>query len=188
MEARNSLHANPTAGIPGTSDIRGSVRCGSEIRSADDTWDDLVAIEAAITRRVSGMRPVELGSGTELIASELPTLPPPGLATGRRESPEVVVARIRLHTSMDELLYRLAVGDWDGAHRANAELVHFVPRVVVGRAVLAATELDYMQEFVIACIDGQSTWGQVVDSAPFEPAETLRALSALVDLGLVACL
>jgi len=157
-------------------------------RSADDTWDDLVAIEDAMMRRVSGMRPVELGSGTELIASERPTLPPPAHAPGWRESPEVVVARIRLHTSMDELLYRLAVGDWEGAHRANAELVHFVPRIIVGRAVLAATDLDYMQEFVVACVDGQSTWGEIVDSAPFEPAETLRALSALVDLGLVTCL
>jgi hypothetical protein len=45
-----------------------------------------------------------------------------------------------------------------------------------------------MQEYVLACVDGHSTWGQIVSDAPFEPADTLRALSALVDLGLVGCL
>jgi hypothetical protein len=153
----------------------------------DDTWDDLPAIEWT-PRRDSGMRPTELVSGTQLVDDERPTVPPPGQRTPRAADPGVHVARIHLHTSMDELLYRLAVGDWEGAYRANTELVHFIPRVVAPRAEVAANKLDYMQEFVLACVDGQSTWGQIVSDAPFEPGETLRALCALVDLGLVGCL
>jgi hypothetical protein len=172
MEARSSSSERNTEKLP------------------DDTWDDLVAIEWAVPRRDSGVRPIELGSGTQLVASERPTLPPPCQRRGRAgdaSDASVHVARIHLHTSMDELLYRLAVGDWEGAYRANAELVHFVPHVVVPRVEIAATSLDYLQEFVLAYVDGRATWGQIVSDAPFEPAETLRALSALVDLGLVGC-
>lgn len=143
-------------------------------------------------RRDSEIRAVS--SGTELIASERPTLPPPGdwrVAGEWREPGEpadVVVARIHLHTSMDELLYRLAVGDWDGAYRANAELEHFVPRVVAGRIEIAVADLDHVHEFVLASIDGLATWGEIVEAAPFERGETLRVLCALVDQRLVACL
>jgi len=166
-------------------------RSSSEQRKGklpDDTWDDLVAVDFGPPRRDSGVRAIDLGSGTQLVESERPTVPPPGRRLTTAEDAKVHVARIHLHTSMDELLYRLAVGDWEGAYRANAELVHFVPHVVVARAELRSTQLDYLQEFVLACVDGEATWGNIVQDAPFEPAETLRALSALVDLGLVSCL
>jgi hypothetical protein len=155
--------------------------CGS----AEEVEGGVDSIDAHVPRRDSGIRNREPASGT-VLTSERATLPPPG--RGRHTDPSIHVARIRLHTSMDELLYRLAVGDWEGAYRANVELVHLVPHVVAPRSEIEATELDYLQEYVLACVDGQSTWGDLVSGAPFEPAETLRALSALVDLGLVGCL
>jgi hypothetical protein len=136
-------------------------------------------------RRDSGVMAVELGSGTQLRPSERPTLPPPEC---RSEPTAVLVAHIRLHTSMDELLYRLAVGDWAGAYRANEELEQFVPRVVAGRVEISVADLDAVHEFVLACVDGHATWGEIVNGAPFEKGETLRALCALVDQRLVCCL
>jgi len=89
---------------------------------------------------------------------------------------------------MDELLYRLAVGDWEGAYRANEELEPFVPHLVAGRLEVSTLDLDHLQEFVLACVDGRATWGEIVASAPFEPGETLRALCALVDQRVLSCL
>jgi hypothetical protein len=136
-------------------------------------------------QRHSGIRMLEVGSGAKIDASECPTIPPPGPARPGSEAPEVLITRVHLHTTMDEILYRLAVGDWDGAWRANEELESFVPHIIAARVVLAATPLDSLQEFILAYVDGLSTWGEIVEGAPFEATDTLKALCLLVDQGII---
>jgi hypothetical protein len=151
-------------------------------RSPDDTLEEFP--DLAWLRHDSDVRALDLGSGRDLDRSERATLPPSGAGP---DAPETVATRVRLHTSMDEILYRLSVGDWDGALRAHEDLRDCVPRVTAGRLMLDTLGLDGTTEFVLTYVDGASSWGSIVDSAPFEPAETLRSLCALVDEGVVSC-
>jgi hypothetical protein len=117
-----------------------------------------------------------------MLASERPTVPPP-----RRSSPrawaesDVVVSRFHLGPSVDEVLYRLSVGDLTGAALANEELEGCVPTRRASDFVVAALQLSHLEEYMLASVDGASTWGDILDSAPFAPHETLRALCRLVD-------
>jgi len=117
------------------------------------------------------------------LASELPTLPPPRYAGA---STDVMVSHIHLGPSIDEVLYRLSLGDLTGAALANEELELCVPTRVAPRIVIAALELTYLEEFILASIDGKATWGELLDSSTFSPKDTLRALCELVDKGAVA--
>jgi hypothetical protein len=119
------------------------------------------------------------GSSTRL-ASERPTLPPAA------PDGDVMVSHIHLGPSVDEVLYRLSLGDLSGAALANEELEPYVPSRCMAAVVIAAMELTYLEEFVLASIDGQSTWGEILDGSPFNPRDTLKALCELVDKGALA--
>jgi len=152
--------------------------------------DDDLSEAAAPARRDSGIRPSppddraragERRSGTRLTADS-PTLPPPG----RESEADVVVHRVRLGPSIDEILYRLSLGDEKGAFLAARDLDPLVPRVVAPRVVLVATELPHLEEYVLALVDDAAAWGEILESSPFAPEETLGALCELVDKGIVA--
>jgi hypothetical protein len=115
------------------------------------------------------------GSSTRL-TTERPTLPPPA-------TDDVMVSRIHLGPTVDEVLYRLSLGDLAGAALANEELENCIPSLGSAPVVIAAMQLTYLEEFMVASIDGESTWGEILDSSPFSPKETLEALCQLVDKG-----
>jgi hypothetical protein len=128
------------------------------------------------------------GSGTRLAASERPTLPPPEssedcVAGGAMASDEFMVSRIHLGPSVDEVLYRLSLGDLSGAALANEDLEPCVPARSSTALIVASMDLTCLEEFILATIDGHSTWGEIMDSSPFSPRDTLAALCELVDKG-----
>jgi hypothetical protein len=142
------------------------------------------------TRRDSGIRPTapeaardedERGSGAQLV-EDRKTQPPPGWPGA---SDDVVVAHIRLHPSVDEVLYRLSLGDERGAFLAAADLEALVPRVIAGHVILVAMRLTYLEEYILSYVDACSTWAEILDSSPFAPSETLAALCELVDKGAI---
>lgn len=120
------------------------------------------------------------GSGTRLAASERPTVPPPG-----QSETDVMVSHIHLGPSVDEVLYRLALGDLSGASLANEELEDYIPQRNSPLVVVEALELSYLEQYMLASVDGEATWGDLLDSSPFPPKDTLLALCELVDKGVV---
>ena len=129
---------------------------------------------------------VSARESSTMLASERPTVPPPRRATPRGWSkPDVVVLRFHLGPSVDEILYRLSVGDLTGAALANEELEAYVPVRRARAFVVSAPQLTHLEEFMLASVDGESTWGDILDGAPFAPDETLRALCLLVDKGAI---
>jgi len=148
------------------------VAAGMTAEDTIPTWQPLV------------FEPAPPGSSTRL-ASERPTMPPPA-PRGAGGSEDVMVSRIHLGPSVDEVLYRLSLGDLSGAALANEELEPCVPRRNTPPIIIAAMQLDYLEEYVLACIDGQTTWAEILDSSPFSPRDTLKALCELVDKGALA--
>lgn len=160
-----------------------------QVRSTSDHIDEEQL--SPPTRRDSGIRPAAGGeadpsgertSGTRLVEKPA-TLPPPAPAVE-----DLVVARITLRPSVDEVLYRLSVGDDRGAFLASTDLERTVPWVVAPRVVLTAMRLSYLEEYILSFVDGASTWADILDCSPFSSAETLGALAALVDKGAVTLL
>lgn len=133
---------------------------------------------APATRRDSGIRPTsptssdssdERGSGTRL-ADDYPTLPPPPTLL----EDDIVVLRIRLVPSVDEILYRLSLGDENGAFEVAAELGPMVPRVTAPRVVLVAAQLPHLEQHVLSFIDGTSTCDDILCSSPSRPPPRSR--------------
>jgi hypothetical protein len=138
----------------------------------------LTADDTIPTWQESLVGPESRGSGIRL-ASEKPTLPPPP-PTG-----DVMVSRIHLGPSVDEVLYRLSLGDLSGAALANEELERCVPERTAAAIVVHAMQLTYLEEYMLTLVDGHTLWGDVLDSSPFAPKDTLQALCDLVDKGAV---
>jgi hypothetical protein len=131
---------------------------------------------------------VEPRESSTVLASERPTVPP--IAESCKTLPEfahddVMVSRIHLGPSIDEVLYRLSLGDLTGAALANEELEPCVPVRAVAAVIVAAMQLTYLEEYVLAFVDGTSAWGEILDGSPFSPRETLHALCELVDKGAI---
>ena len=125
---------------------------------------------------------VPLESGPRL-ASERPTLPPTGASAGEEE--DVVLSHFHLGPSVDEVLYRLSLGDYVGAALANADLEGCVPARCLVPAVIGAMQLAYLEEYMLSAVDGRLTWGDILDASPFSPKDSLKALCDLVDKGAV---
>jgi hypothetical protein len=145
--------------------------------SPDDTiptWNALRVHDEAGAERESCSR----------LASERPTLPPPG-RKGSDDGGSVMVSHIHLGPSVDEVLYRLSMGDFQGAALANAELEGCVPTLAAPPVIIESMRLPYLEEFVLALVDGTATWGLILDTSPFAPRDTLRALCELVDKGAI---
>jgi hypothetical protein len=138
-------------------------------------------------RRNSGIQTVQerpaddRGSGIRL-ANNSPTMPPPAAMPEH----DIVIQRIHLAPSVDEILYRLSVGDQRGAFEAADDLGPLVPRVTVPRVILQAMVLTHVEEHVLSFVDGESTWDDILDSSPFGAALTLESLCELVDKGAVS--
>ncbi len=94
-----------------------------------------------------------------------------------------MVSRIHLGPSVDEVLYRLSLGDLSGAALANEDLEECIPARSSTALIVASMDLTCLEELILATIDGQSTWGEILDGSPFSPRDTLEALCELVDKG-----
>jgi hypothetical protein len=107
-----------------------------------------------------------------------PTLPPP--------SPLSVI-RFRSGLPVDELVYRLGVGDSSGALDAAEELFEdgAVARVVLPPEVIATMMLEYRESMLLAYVNGSSTLKQVINDTGLELIDALRALCELVDRRIV---
>jgi len=121
------------------------------------------------------------GSSVRL-ASEKPTLPPPPDNDVEGDG-GVMVSHIHLGPSVHEVLYRLSLGDLSGAALANEELEGCIPTRTAAAIVIKAMRLSYLEEFMLAAVDGETPWGEILDSSPFNPKDTLQSLCELVDKG-----
>jgi hypothetical protein len=111
--------------------------------------------------------------------TDAPTLPPPAM---------VSVVRFRSGAPVDELLYRMGVGDYVGALDVAEELLdeRAVPIVVLPRSVIAEMTLEYRECLLLACVDGSSTLEKAIDDSGLEMIDALRALCDLLDKRIVA--
>jgi len=97
-----------------------------------------------------------------------------------------MVSHIHLGPSVDEVLYRLSLGDLSGAALANEELEAYLPARNTAPIVIQSMDLSYLEEYMLATVDGETTWGDILDSSPFPPKDTLQAMCDLVDKGALA--
>ena len=123
------------------------------------------------------------GSSVRLASERPPLPPPPGNDVEREEDGGVMVSHIHLGPSVHEVLYRLSLGDLSGAALANEELEGCVPTRTAAAIVIRAMSLSYLEEFMLAAVDGETPWGEILDSSPFNPKDTLQSLCELVDKG-----
>jgi hypothetical protein len=119
-------------------------------------------------------------SGEQLCASECPTLPPP---------PSVRIEHF--HTTpvdMDELLYRLSVGDHEGALGVAESLLREdpIPLIIVAGVLLQAMNLSHRDEYVLSFVDGCSTLGEVVLATGLVKLEALRSVCELLERNVIA--
>ncbi len=142
--------------------------------------------EGAAPKRDSGIRPVA--------QADRPTMPPP-----RRRAPPSLDALRRAGPSafnaasaaVDEVLYRLSVGDGAGAARVGEELHDAVPLLAASRGVPgamgapAATELGLSEEYLLTLIDGAQSCRELLARSQLAAEDSLRGLCELVDRGLV---
>ena len=63
---------------------------------------------------------------------------------------------------------------------------HLVPFAIGGRDAHAHASIDDRQAFVLPLIDGRTTIESIAERSPLPPAETLKALIALEEAGLIA--
>jgi hypothetical protein len=175
LAERVAESVGPTAGDSGAGDD-----ASADEECAPATWRESgvrPSLDADLAS--SGETSSERRSGIQL-TSEKATLPPPSLEV---EGP--VVSHIHLRPSIDEILYRLSLGDEKGAFLAGLDLEPLVPRVMAPRAIVRAMHLSYLEEYVLSFVDAVSTWGEILDGSPFAAHDTLGALCELVDKGIV---
>jgi hypothetical protein len=107
-----------------------------------------------------------------------PTLPPPA---------PLSVIRFRSGLPVDELVYRMGVGDQSGVLDAAEELLAdgVVVRIVLPPEVIATMMLEYRESMLLAYVSGSSTLKQVIQETGLEMIDALRALCELVDRRIV---
>jgi hypothetical protein len=112
------------------------------------------------------------------LPEDRPTLPPPPLAS---------VVRYRTGAPVDELQYRLAMGDHVAALAAAEDLFEggYVP--VALPSVLTPMELNlgYRECTLLTLIDGETPLATVLQSSGLDQLDALRALCELVEAELV---
>ena len=138
--------------------------------------------------RLSSLRPCNasprIDGADDRPGSERETLPPaPPSERGPFGPP--MVQRIQLAPTVDEVLYRLSVGDDAGAREAAGELGGLIPSMRAGAVVLSVLALGPLEELMLACVDDTSSWGNIMLRAPMLEGDALRALCQIVEKGAV---
>jgi hypothetical protein len=124
----------------------------------------------------------ERESGEQLCANERPTIPSPPPA------PDVSVEHIRVGAPIDEVLYRMSVGDYDGALSVGESLMveDPIPLVIVPKLLIAAMKLAHREEYVLSFVDGWSTMREVVEATRLPEVDALRSLCELLEKNILA--
>jgi hypothetical protein len=112
---------------------------------------------------------------------ERETLPPPTVEP-------VSIERIQLGVSVDELLYRYAVGDISGAISVGMLLLEedHVPSIVMAGVVLATVPTSGREEYILTLVDGWSTLSEIAEVSRLSTLETVHTFCELMDKGIVA--
>jgi hypothetical protein len=107
-----------------------------------------------------------------------PTLPPPA---------RVSVTRYKSGAPVDELLYRLSVGDNAGALDAAQALfdTRRIPVLVLPLQTMTAL-FGYRADLLLSCIDGATPLSDVIDASGMEMLDALRALGELLAENVIA--
>jgi hypothetical protein len=108
-----------------------------------------------------------------------PTVPPPPIAS---------VIRYKSGAPVDELLYRMAMGDAAGAVDAAQALfdARYVPVLILPPLGLGESTLGYREELLLSLVAGQATLTDVIDGSGLEMIDALRALCELIEKDVIA--
>ncbi len=121
-------------------------------------------------------------SGPQLKAAryERETLPPPALEP-------IAIERIQLGVSVDELLYRYAMGDIAGALNVGLPLLDedHIPAIIMPDVVVSALNVSGREEYVLSLVDGWSTMAEIVEVSRLSTLETLRTFCELIEKGVL---
>jgi hypothetical protein len=124
--------------------------------------------------RSSGIR---LKSAPEWEAAERPTLIPQ--ARGRKPKPNP-------SELLDEVLFRIDCGDFDGALTAVDPFLGRVPVLRMTREQLGTEPLDYWELHMVSHIDGRATFLDLIDQADLPLSEATRVFCRLAERGITA--
>jgi hypothetical protein len=125
----------------------------------------------------------ERESGERLCANEHPTIPSPP------PPPDVSIEHIRLGAApIDEVLYRMSVGDYDGALTVGQSLMvdDPIPLVIIPKLLIEAMKLAHREEYVLSFVDGWSTMREVVTATRLPEVDALRTLCELLEKSVIA--
>ena len=103
---------------------------------------------------------------------ERPTVPPPGA--------------LPRASALDEVVFRLACGDFEAALEASDALMERVPVLVMARASLRWEPLGYWELVLVSRVDGEATLSELIDAAELPLAEAVRVICELVERQIVA--
>ena len=111
-------------------------------------------------------------------SASAPTLPPHAF---------VSVVRYKSGAPVDELLYRIAMGDHGGALDAAQDLFdrRHIPVLVLPLSSLSDTMLGYSEELLLSFIDGNACLADVIEDSGLEMLDALRALCELLEKDII---
>jgi hypothetical protein len=122
------------------------------------------------------------------VSRNRPTLPPPGRCPETvRPPPRVSVTRYKSGAPVDELLYRMSMGDTGAALDAAQALFDAgsIPVVVLPLRSMTAM-LGYRADLLLSCVDGESSLAKVIEASGLEMMDALRALGELLAEDVIA--
>lgn len=121
------------------------------------------------------------------ISRNAPTVPPPGLGPETVRPPaRISVTRYKSGAPVDELLYRMSMGDTAGALDAAQALFDAGCIPVLVLPLHATTSLcGYRADLLLTCVDGTTTLATVIEASGLETLDALRALAELLAENLI---
>jgi hypothetical protein len=122
------------------------------------------------------------------VSRNRPTLPPPGQCPETvRPPPRISVTRYKSSVPVDELLYRMSMGDTAGALDVAQALFDAgsIPVVVLPLRSMTAM-LGYRADLLLSCVDGETTLVKVIEASGLELMDGLRALGELLAEDIIA--
>jgi hypothetical protein len=98
--------------------------------------------------------------------------------------PPASVIRYKSGAPVDELLYRMAMGDLGAAIDAAQDLIDagYVPILVMVPLGGSDLSLGYREQLLLSLIDGCATLAEVIERSGLEMLDALRALCELLEM------
>jgi hypothetical protein len=121
------------------------------------------------------------------ISRNAPTLPPPGRAAETERPPaRISVTRYKSGAPIDELLYRISMGDNAGALDAAQALFDAgcIPVLVLPLHAMTAL-VGYRADLLLTCIDGTTPLAKVIEGSGLDMLDALRAIGELLSENII---